>query len=250
MPRASGTPSHHTTPERVPLTRERVLRAAVVLADRDGVGSLGMRSLARELGVDPMSLYNHVRDKDDLVDGALDLVIEEIGLVVGTPGWRPTLRATILGARATLQRHPWAKGVIVTRTSGTPAFLRYMDAMVGLLRDDGFSVEQVHHAIHVLGSRLLGFSQDLFDDPDHPPDPQVAAIGARQLAMTWPRVGELAIAVSHEGGLGGCDVDVEFDIALDLILDGLERMLADSGSARGRPRGAGGRSGVGRSSVR
>ena len=101
-----------------------------------------------------------------------------------------------------------------------------MDSVVGLLRDAGFSLDLVHHAIHVMGSRLLGFSQDLFDDPDHPPDPEAAAIGARQLAMTWPRVGELAIAVSHEGGLGGCDVDAEFDIALDLILDGLDRMRA------------------------
>ena len=226
MPRATGTPSPRTTPDRIPLSRERVLRTAVVLADRAGVGALGMRSLARELAVDTMSLYHHVRDKEDLLDGALDLVIDEIVLVGDRPGWRPTLRATILEARATLKRHPWAKGVIVTRTSGTPAFLRYMDSVVGLLRDAGFSLDLVHHTIHVMGSRLLGFSQDLFDDPDHPPDPRVAAIGARQLAMTWPRVGELAIAVSHEGGLGGCDVDVEFEIALDVILDGLERMRA------------------------
>ena len=225
MPRIAGAP-RRATPDRVPLSRERVLRTAVALADREGVGALGMRSLARELGVDPMSLYNHVRDKDDLLDGALDLVIGEVALVGDAPGWRATLRATILDARAMLKRHPWAKGVILTRTSGTPAFLRYMDAIVGLLRDAGFSLDLVHHTIHVLGSRLLGFSQDLFDDPDHPPDPQVAAIGARQLAMTFPRVGELAIAVSHEGGLGGCDVDVEFEIALDLILDGLERMRA------------------------
>jgi AcrR family transcriptional regulator len=130
-----------------------VLRAALVLADRDGVGALGMRSLARELGVDPMSLYNHVRDKDDLLDGTLDLVIDEVEVVAAT-GWRASLRQTILGARATLKRHPWAKGVIVTRTRGTPAFLRYMDAIVGLLRDAGFSIELVHHAIHVLGSRV------------------------------------------------------------------------------------------------
>jgi AcrR family transcriptional regulator len=205
-----------------------------------------MRSLARDLGVDPMSLYNHVRDKDDLLDGTLDLVIGEID-VVDARGWRASLRATILGARAALKRHPWAKGVIVTRTSGTPGFLRYMDGVVGLLRDDGFSVELVHHAIHVLGSRLLGFSQDLFDDPDHPPDPDVAAIGARQLAMSWPRVGELAVAVSHEGGLGGCDVDVEFEIALDLILDGLERMLANDGPAGERPVRSQGHSGGARS---
>jgi AcrR family transcriptional regulator len=229
MPLTTGGPSRAS--DRVPLTRERVLRAALVLADREGVGALGMRSLARELGVDPMSLYNHVRDKDDLLDGTLDLVIDEVEVVEAT-GWRASLRHTILGARATLKRHPWAKGVIVTRTHGTPAFLRYMDAIVGLLRDAGFSIELVHHAIHVLGSRLLGFSQDLFDDPDHPPDPRVAAIGARQLAMTWPRVGELAVAVTHEGGLGGCDVDVEFDIALDLILDGLEGMLRRESGAR------------------
>ena len=221
MPRTSS--ASRASPDRIPLTRARVLRAAVELADREGVGALGMRRLARELAVDPMSLYNHVRAKDDLLDGALDLVIDEIELVLDPGGWRPSLRATVLEARRVLKRHPWAKGVIATRTSGTPAFLRYMDSIVGLLRDAGFPIALVHHAIHVMGSRLLGFSQDLFDDPDHPPDPAAAAIGARQLAMTWPRVGELAIAVSHEGGLGGCDVDAEFDIALDLILEGLER---------------------------
>ena len=249
MPRTAGEPRRAIS-DRVPLSRERVLRAAVALADREGVGALGMRSLARDLGVDPMSLYNHVRDKDDLLDGALDLVIGEVALVGDPSGWRPSLRATILDARATLKRHPWAKGVIATRTSGTPAFLRYMDAVVGLLRDAGFSLDLVHHTIHVLGSRLLGFSQDLFDDPDHPPDPQVAAIGARQLAMTFPRVGELAIAVSHEGGLGGCDVDLEFDIALDLILDGLERMLATSASGAEPPRRSRQRSGAGRAPAR
>jgi AcrR family transcriptional regulator len=232
MPRTTGTRSRRASPDRVPLTRKRVLRAAVALADREGVGALGMRSLSRELGVDPMSLYNHVRDKDDLIDGSLDLVIDEIALL-DAPAWRPALRSTVLGARATLRRHPWAKGIIVTRTRGTPAFLRYLDSIVGRLRDAGFSIELVHHAIHILGSRLLGFSQDLFDDPDHPPDPQLAVIAARQLAMTWPRVGELAIAASHEGGLGGCDADVEFDIALDLILDGLERMLAGASDASG-----------------
>jgi AcrR family transcriptional regulator len=228
MPRAQPDRTPHPTSTRTPLTRDRILRTAVALADRDGVGALGMRGIARELGVDPMSLYNHVRDKDDLLDGALDVVIGGIEPVIDPAGWRPSLRATVLIARETLKRHPWAKGVIVTRTTATPAYLGYLDAILGVLRDGGFPIDLVHHTIHVMSSRLLGFSQDLFDDPDHPPDPAVAAIGARQLAMTWPHVGELAIAVSHDGGLGGCDGDVEFVIALDLILDGLERLAAPS----------------------
>jgi AcrR family transcriptional regulator len=209
---------------RSPLSRDRILRAAVDLADRDGIGALSMRNLARDLGVDPMSLYNHVRDKDALLEGAVDLVIAGIEPSRGEPDWRASLRATVGAARATLKRHPWAKAVIQTRTRGTPAFLGHMEAILGILHDGGFPIELAHHAVHVLGSRVLGFSQDLFDDPERRPDPDLEMIQARQLASAYPRVGELAMAVAHDGGLGGCDDDTEFDIALDLILDGLERL--------------------------
>jgi AcrR family transcriptional regulator len=208
-----------------PLNRDRILDAAVDLADRDGIDSLSMRKLAQQLGVDPMSLYNHVRDKDDLLDGIVDVVVGEIQPVVSGPDWRSSLRATILAARQTLLRHPWTARVIESRPDPSPSTLRHMEHVMEILRSAGFSLEMAHHALHVLGSRVLGFSQDLFDDSDDArPDPEAAAMLARQLAVSHPRLGELAAAVTHEGGLGGCDDDVEFEFGLDLILDGLDRL--------------------------
>jgi AcrR family transcriptional regulator len=207
------------------LSRARILDAAVELADRDGIDALSMRKLAVQLGVDPMSLYNHVRDKDDLLDGIVDVVIGEIEPSTDGTDWKSSLRATILAARRTLLRHPWAPAVIASRRDASPASLRYYDAILGILRRGGFSVEVSHHALHVLGSRALGFSQDLFVDSgrDEPP-PEVAAIALRQLAAAHPNLGEMALAVGHEGGLGPCDDDTEFMFALELILDGLDRL--------------------------
>ena len=100
-----------------------------------------------------------------------------------------------------------------------------MEHVIGILREGGFSLDLTHHAIHVLGSRIFGFTQELFDQMgDQRPNPEVAAIMAREMAQTFPYITELATSVSHEGGLGGCDDDVEFFFALDLILDGLERL--------------------------
>ena len=102
--------------------------------------------------------------------------------------------------------------------------MRYFDRVTGILRQGGFSVALVHHALHVMGSRTLGFTQDLFDDATDRPDPEAAAKMAEALAAAYPNLGELARTASHEGGLGGCDDDLEFAFALDLILDGLERL--------------------------
>jgi hypothetical protein len=119
-------------------------------------------------------------------------------------------------------RHPWASRVIETRDDPGPSGLRHFDAVIGILREGGFSLELTHHALHLLGSRVLGFSQDLFDDS---PDlgPEAAAMMAAQLGESHPYVAEMALGVTHDGGLGGCDDDVEFAFALDAILDILER---------------------------
>ncbi len=208
-----------------PLSRDRILATAVRLADREGIEALSMRKLAQQLGVDPMSLYNHVRDKGDLLDGVVDVVVGEIEPVAGGPDWRSSLRATILAARRTMLLHPWAARVIESRADPSPSTLRHMEHVMEIVRGGGFSLELAHHALHVLGSRVLGFSQDLFDDSDDGrPDPEAAAMLARQLAVSHPRLGELAAAATHEGGLGGCDDDVEFEFGLDLILDGLDRL--------------------------
>jgi AcrR family transcriptional regulator len=206
------------------LSRERIVAAAIDLADRDGIDSLSMRKLAQQLGVDPMSLYNHVSDKDDLLAGIVDGLVARIEPTTDDADWRSNLRRTILAARGVLLQHPWSSRVIESRVTPTPATLRYLDTVVGILRAGGFSLDLRHHSLHVLGSRILGFSQDLFDDsPDVRPEPEVAAMQARMWATTHPDLALLAGAVTHDGGLGGCDDDEEFAFSLELILEGLER---------------------------
>ncbi|MDK9497467.1 TetR/AcrR family transcriptional regulator C-terminal domain-containing protein [Streptomyces katrae] len=211
------------------LNRERVLRAAVALADESGIDSLSMRRLAQELDVVPMALYKHVANKEQLLDGMLDSVVGEIDPPEPGPDWRHVVRRRILSARQVLLRHRWAYRVIESRTAPTPAVLGYLDSMIGVFRDGGFSADLTHHVMHAMGSRLLGFSQELFDDSKAgagsagPPDPAVASA----LAKRYPRIAELAAAAAHDGGSvvgGGCDDQFEFEFALDLLLDGFERL--------------------------
>jgi AcrR family transcriptional regulator len=212
---------------RPPLTRDRVLQAAVELADRDGIDAVSMRKLGQELGVEAMALYRHVRDKDDILDGVVDRVVAEIELREPDPDWRAAMRGLSLAARDVMLRHPWAPPVIVEQPTVGPATLRHIDAVMAILNRGGFPIELAHHALHVLGSRILGFTQDPFNDAADPrPDPQTALVQARALAAAYPNLGELALAATHDGALGGCDDDFEFAFGLDLILDGLERRRA------------------------
>jgi len=220
-----ANPAEPGAASRAPLSKERVLRAAVGLADSGGVEALSMRKLAQALGVEAMSLYNHVRNKEDILDGIVDVVVSEIEVCPRGADWQATMRQQVISARKVLLRHPWAPPVIESRTSTRPAMVGYMNAVIGLLREGGFSIELAHHAIHVLGSRVLGFTQDLFDDSTEL-SPEMAAMLARELADNYPYAAEMAMAVSHDGGLGGCDDDLEFEFGLDLILDGFERLRA------------------------
>ncbi len=210
---------------RAQLTRERVVSAAIELADRDGIESLSMRKLAQELGVEAMSLYTHVRNKGDLLNALADEVIGQIPIRDdgGAGDWQASVRGMALAARAVMLRHPWAPGAVEAQAAPGPAALRYINTLLGLLREGGFSVAQAHHALHILGSRAIGFSQDLFDDSGEL-DPEAAAVLAQQLGASHPYVVEMALAVTHSGALGACDDDAEFEFALDLILDGLARL--------------------------
>jgi AcrR family transcriptional regulator len=211
---------------RAPLSRDRVLRAAVALADDAGLESLSMRKLAQELGVVPMALYKHVANKDELLDGMVDVVVGEVGPPIGGTGWKRRVRQRILAARQALLRHPWASRVIESRNSATPVVLAYLDSMIGLFREGGFTVDLTHHVMHAMGSRILGFSQELFDDSQNV-DPQAQATMLREMADKFPHVIELAMAVAHDEGsvVGqGCDDQFEFEFALDLLLDGFERL--------------------------
>jgi AcrR family transcriptional regulator len=205
------------------LTRQRVLEAAVELADRHGIESVSMRRLGQGLGVEAMSLYTHVRSKDDLLDGMVEVVMSQVSAVDSRGGWKPALRQAILGARGVLLRHPWTTGVIETRVAPGPSMLRQYDTVMGILRGGGFSLDLTHHAIHMLGSRLLGFTRELFDDSPTL-DTETAQAMAQQLGATYPHVAEMALGATHDGGLGACDTNFEFELALDVILDGLERL--------------------------
>ena len=157
---------------RIPLNRARVLQAAVELADRDGIDSVSMRRLGQDLGIEAMSLYTHVRGKEDLLDGMVDAVSARSRSTSRVPTGGRRCDGAILAARSVMLRHRWAARIIETRTTPGPANLRYMEAMTGILLDGGFTVDLAHHAMHVLGSRVLGFSQDLYDDSGVP-DPEV-----------------------------------------------------------------------------
>jgi AcrR family transcriptional regulator len=205
------------------LTRQQVVTAAIELADRDGVESISMRKLAQSLGVEAMSLYTHVRSKEDLLDAIADAVIGMTGVDDGAADWRTSLRRMALRARGVMLRHPWAPRVIETRAAPGPAALAYINAVLGTLREGGFSIAQAHTALHLLGSRMLGFTRELFDDPASA-SPEVAPSLPAEFAAAFPYAAEMAVAVSHGGALGPCDDDSEFAFALDFILDGLARL--------------------------
>jgi AcrR family transcriptional regulator len=214
------------TARRVPLSRDRVLRAAVALADDAGIDSLSMRKLAHDLGVVPMALYKHVANKDELLDGMVDVVVGEIDPPAPGTDWKRAVRQRILSARQALLRHPWASWVIESRTTPTPMVLEYLDSMIGMFRVGGFSVDLTHHVMHALGSRVLGFTQELFDAAPSV-DPEVQALMLGAMAAKYPYVTEIALAASHveESVVGsGCDDQFEFEFALDLLLDGFERL--------------------------
>ena len=209
------------------LSRDRVLEAAVSLADAGGLELLTMRKLGEELGVEAMSLYRHVANKDELLDGMIDTVFAEIGPPSAEVGWRTAMRARGVAVRAALSRHPWAVGLMESRTSPGPATLRHHDAVLGVLRRDGFSVALAAHAFSAMDSYIYGFalqeSSLPFSTTEESGD--VARAIYEQFADgQYPHLSELAVQHVLRPGY---DYGAEFEFGLDLILDGLDRALRE-----------------------
>jgi AcrR family transcriptional regulator len=211
-------------PARAPLSRERVLRAAVEVADGGGLSSLTIRSLARELDVQPMSVYHHVASKEAILDGIVDLVFAEIELPAGSGHWRAEMAARAASARAALRRHPWAIVLMESRTTPGPATLRHHDAVLGSLRAGGFPVRLAGHAYAVLDSFLYGFAQQEASLPFEGPEDVGERAGSflQQFDTDqYPHLTEMAVEVVMQPGY---DFGDEFDFGLELVLDGLERI--------------------------
>lgn len=225
--------------QRTPLSRERALRAAVELADADGIDAVSMRNLAGHLGVVPMALYKHVTNKEDLLDGMVDTLVAGIKPPDAGREWKASVRGTIMDARRTIIQHPWARPVIESRTRRTPTVLAYMDALAGAFMAGGFSADLTHHVMHALGHRIWGFSPEAFDEPDvpddatPPADPAAVEAMVERMSQTYPHITAITLA-AIDGDLArlgeGCDEDFEFAFALDLLLDAFER-LRDGGWA-------------------
>jgi AcrR family transcriptional regulator len=205
------------------LNRDRVLRTAITLADAGGIESLTMRKLGVELGVEAMSLYNHVANKVDLLDGMIDTVFAEIELPPAGPDWRDAMRRRAISARAVLSRHPWATVLMESRTSPGPATLHHHDTVLGTLRGAGFSIEQAAHTYSLLDSYIYGFAIQEASLPLGTADEtaQVAqAIQAQFADGQYPHLTEMTVQHVLRPGY---DYGDEFEFGLDLILDGLEK---------------------------
>ena len=224
---------------RIPLSRNRVLRAAAAFADQYGIEALSMRKLAHAVGVEAMSLYNHVASKDDLLDGMIDLVFAEIELPSAAGGWKRAMRQRAMSVRAVLARHRWAIGLMESRTSPGPATLRHHNAVLGCLREAGFSLELAAHAYSALDSYIYGFTLQERGLPFDTPQ-QTAALAqvmlARFPAGQYPHLAEFMFGHVLQPGY---DYGDEYEFGLDLILDGLERAHR---IARSPNRAAGGKS--------
>lgn len=207
---------------RLPLSRERVLRAAIALADGNGIESLSMRKLADTVGVKPMSLYNHVANKEDLLDGMIDGVFGELELPCGED-WRTAMRRRAISVRTALSRHPWANGLMESRATPGPATLRHHDAVIGCLRGAGFSIKLAAHAYSAIDSYIYGFALQERSLPFHTPE-EMPAIARAFLAHfrvdEYPHLAELTLEHALQPGY---DYGDEYEYGLNLILDGLAR---------------------------
>jgi AcrR family transcriptional regulator len=200
--------------QRADLSRGRIVTAAIELADEDGLEAVSMRRIGQRLGVEAMSLYNHIPNKDAVLDAMVDLLVGQIELPPDDASWRDAIRGRAVAARRVILAHPWAPRLIAARSTTSRSILGYLDGVVGAFAAAGFSNQLTHDATHLISSRVLGFTQDIFDPNAIPPDG--AAMWMDAIASgAYPRLAASLDGVTH-------DDEREFVFGLELILDGLE----------------------------
>jgi AcrR family transcriptional regulator len=211
---------------RVPLSRERVLSAALAVADAGGITALTIRSLAEELGVKPMSVYHHLANKDEILDGIVDLVFSEIELPTAGGDWRSEMRRRAISARQALRRHPWAIQLLQSRTNPGPATLRHHNAVIGSLRGAGFSVELTAHTFALIDSYVFGFALSEAALPIHGPETVAEVAGSMMQRFPVDAYPHLVEFSTEHVLKPGYDFGAEFEFGLDLILDALTTTMA------------------------
>lgn len=215
--------SHPNAEPRARLSRERVLEAAIALADAAGIESLTMRKLGEDLGVEAMSLYRYVANKAALLDAMIDVVFDEISLPGGKTDWRTAMHTRAVSVRTVLSRHRWAVGLMESRSTPGPANLRHHDAVLGILRNAGFTVAMAAHAYSALDSYIYGFAMQEPSLPfqsEEETEQAVQSIMGQFASGEYPYLTEIAVEHVLQPGY---DYGNEFEFGLDLILDGLER---------------------------
>ncbi|MDA3936709.1 MAG: TetR/AcrR family transcriptional regulator C-terminal domain-containing protein [Actinomycetota bacterium] len=212
---------------RLPLNRDRILVAAVEIADERGVAAVTMREVASRLGVEAMSLYNHVANKDDILDGMVDLVVEQFAVPADADYWREAMRRRAISARDVFGCHPWAPALLDSRESSGPTRLRYLDSILGTLVRAGFSMDGAARAFSLLDSYIYGFGiqqMSFLADDGASTEEMAEAILAYIPAEEYPYLHRMA---SHAMEVG-YDAEADFEFGLEIILDGLERILDES----------------------
>ncbi|MGW7286104.1 TetR/AcrR family transcriptional regulator [Streptomyces sp. NPDC054847] len=216
-------PARTPAPRRRPLSKDTVLRTALALADEAGTGALTMRKIADRLGVEAMSLYHHVRNKEAILDGMVDILFGEIELPPTDLPWRPAIRRRAVSTRDALMRHPWAIGLMDSRSNPGPATLRHHDAVIGCLRAGGFTIAGAAHAFSVLDSYIYGFTLQELSLPFEPStgiDDLADSILQQMPGDEFPHLTEM---ITLHALKPGYTYAAEFDIGLDLVLDGLQQ---------------------------
>lgn len=222
-------------PARQPLTRDRVLDAAIRVADRGGAEAISMRRVARELGVEAMSLYNHVPNKDALLDGVVDAVFAAIELPdIECAEWREVIRTRSYSARTVLSRHSWALGLIDSRRNPGPATLRHHNAVLGVLREAGFSLPMAAHAVSLIDSYVSGYVLQEANLPVRTPADMAEVAGNLLDHLPTQELPYLTEMIVDHALQPGYDHTGEFGFGLELILDALEARRGTHASAPSR----------------